>query len=310
MSENISEIVRNKIERTDYGIVFSASDFPVEVTKQKSVNKVLENLTKAGEIRRLSKGRYYKTKMTEFGELMPSSYQIVKDLLEENGKLIGYITGYQIFNELGLTTQVSAILQLGTIKDKKSTKRGYYRIKFVKQWNTITKENIPLLQLLDCLRFFKNIPDTNPADNCKKLLGLLSKLSKIQRNKIKKLSLKYTPQTIALLGAMLEVLNPNEDVLILQTSLNYQTFYNLSIPQEVLPNQKMEYKMKLHENQPLFAQLLNFAANTLNIRPEFIEKDYWITRALQRMSQNINAEKVVFKGGTSLSKVLNNLLIP
>ena len=40
----------------------------------------------------------------------------------------------------------------------------------------------------------------------------------------------------------------------------------------------------------------------LNIRPEFIEKDYWITRALQRMSQNINAEKVVFKGGTSLSK--------
>ena len=60
--------------------------------------------------------------------------------------------------------------------------------------------------------------------------------------------------------------------------------------------------MKLHENQPLFAQLLNFAANTLNIRPEFIEKDYWITRALQRMSQNINAEKVVFKGGTSLSK--------
>ena len=60
--------------------------------------------------------------------------------------------------------------------------------------------------------------------------------------------------------------------------------------------------MKLHENQPLFAQLLNFAANTLNIRPEFIEKDYWITRALQRMSQNVNAEKVVFKGGTSLSK--------
>ena len=60
MNENISEIVRNKIEKTDYGIVFSASDFPVEVTKQKSVNKVLENLTKAGEIRRLSKGRYYK----------------------------------------------------------------------------------------------------------------------------------------------------------------------------------------------------------------------------------------------------------
>ena len=238
MSGNISEIVRKKIEKTDYGIVFSASDFSIEVTRQKSANKVLENLTKAGEIRRLAKGRYYKTKMTEFGELMPSSYQIVKDLLEENGRLIGYITGYQIFNELGLTTQVSAILQIGTIKDKKSTKRGYYRIKFVKQWNTITKENIPLLQLLDCLRFFKNIPDTNPMDPCNTILAILSKLSEIQRNKIKKLALKYTPQAIALLGAMLEELNPNENVEMLQNSLNYQTFYNLSIPQEVLPNQK------------------------------------------------------------------------
>ena len=72
----------------------------------------------------------------------------------------------------------------------------------------------------------------------------------------------------------------------------------------------MEYKMKLYENQPLFAQPPNFAANILNIRPEFIEKAYWITRALQRKSQNVNAEKVVFKGGTSLSKALNNLLIP
>ncbi len=238
MSENISEIVRNKIEKADYGIVFSASDFPVEVVKQKTVNKVLENLTKAGSIRRLSKGRYYKTKMTEFGELMPNSYQMVKDLLEENGKLIGYITGYQIFNELGLTTQVSAILQIGTIKDRKSTKRSYYRIKFIKQWNTITKENIPLLQLLDCLRFFKNIPDSMPADNCKKLLALLSNLDESQRNRIKKLALKYSPQAIALLGAMLEVLNPNENVDMLQKSLNYQTFYNLSIPQDVLPTQK------------------------------------------------------------------------
>ena len=238
MTEKITDIVKEKIENFAYGYVFSASDFPVDVTKQKSVNKVLENLTKAGKIRRLSKGRYYKTKMTEFGGLLPDSYQIVKDLLEENGKPIGYITGYQIFNEMGLTTQVSAILQIGTIKDKKSTKRSYYRIKFVKQWNTITKENIPLLQLLDCLRFFKNIPDSMPKDSSQRLLYLLSELNDCQRNKIKKLAIKYTPQAIALLGAMLETLNPNEDVEILKKTLNFQTFYDLSIPQDILPTQK------------------------------------------------------------------------
>ena len=238
MADRITKIVKDNIENITYGYVFTASDFPIDVTKQKSVNKVLENLTKAGKIRRLSKGRYYKTKATEFGELLPDSYQIVKDLLEENGKPMGYITGYQIFNELGLTTQVSAILQIGTIKDKKSTKRSYYRIKFVKQWNTITKENIPLLQLLDCMRFFKNIPDTMPAESCRRILYLLSKLDDTQRNKIKKLALKYTPQAIALLGAMLETINLNEDVEMLRKSLNFQTFYSLSIPQDILPTQK------------------------------------------------------------------------
>ncbi|MDR0430213.1 MAG: DUF6088 family protein [Tannerellaceae bacterium] len=238
MAEKITDIVTEKIDSIAYGYVFSASDFPIDVSKQKSVNKVLENLTKSGKIRRLSKGRYYKSQTTEFGELPPDSYQIVKDLLTENGKLIGYITGFQIFNELGLTTQVSAILQIGTIKDKKSMTRSYYRIQFVKQWNTITKENIPLLQLLDCLRFFKNIPDTIPEERCLRLLFLLSELNDNQRKKIKKLALKYTPQAIALLGAMFETLNSKEDVEMLRKTLNFQTFYQLSIPQEILPTQK------------------------------------------------------------------------
>ena len=234
----MTDLINNTIDRFACGFVFTASDFSIDVSKQKSVNKVLEILVKEGKIRRLSKGRFYKPKMTKLGELPPDSYQIVKDLLTENGKRIGYITGYQIFNELGLTTQVSAVLQIGTIKDKKNTKRSYYRIMFVKQWNTITKENIPLLQLLDCLRFFKIIPDSMPKDRCQRLLYLLSKLNDIQRNKIKKLALKYPPQAIALLGAMLETLNPNEDVEMLRKSLNFQTFYDLSVPQEILPTQK------------------------------------------------------------------------
>jgi hypothetical protein len=117
-------------------------------------------------------------------------------------------------------------------------KRSYYRIKFVKQWNTITKESIPLLQLLDCLRFFKNIPDAMPKESCQRLLYLLSELNDNQISKIKKLALKYTPQTIALLGAMLETLKPHEEIEILQKALNFQTFYKLSIPKDILPNQK------------------------------------------------------------------------
>jgi len=77
--------------------------------------------------------------------------------------------------------------------------------------------------------------------------------------------------------------------------------------------------MKLHEDKILFTQLLNFSANTLNIRPEFIEKDYWLTRALQRLAQNPNVDKVVFKGlcksahnplWTNLSSIYQSELTP
>jgi len=64
----------------------------------------------------------------------------------------------------------------------------------------------------------------------------------------------------------------------------------------------MEYPMNLHANTEQFLTLVNFTAEHFYILPAFIEKDYWITRSLQRMSQNKNADKVVFKGGTALSK--------
>lgn len=60
--------------------------------------------------------------------------------------------------------------------------------------------------------------------------------------------------------------------------------------------------MNLHENKQLFADLIHFASEALEIDEVYIEKDYWITRSLQRMAQNVNTEKVVFKGGTSLAK--------
>ena len=60
--------------------------------------------------------------------------------------------------------------------------------------------------------------------------------------------------------------------------------------------------MNLHENTKLFRDTITETAMFLNIEEIFIEKDYWLTYALQRMAQNPNTDKVVFKGGTSLSK--------
>jgi len=234
----MTDTIKNTIATFDSGFVFTPADFPIDTRKQATVNRILNNMVAAGQIRRIFKGRFYKPKMTEFGEQKPDTYQVVKDLLEKNGEIIGYLTGYTFFNELGLTTQVPFVLQIGVAYEKKAIKRSFYRISFVKQHNTITKENIPLLQLLDCLRFFKNIPDSMPDEKCQRLLLLLNKLSGREREEIKKLSLKYTPQATALLGAMLETLNPKENTTAMLNSLNPQTFYKLGISEKILSNQE------------------------------------------------------------------------
>ena len=44
--------------------------------------------------------------------------------------------------------------------------------------------------------------------------------------------------------------------------------------------------MNLHENKKLFTDAVLAASEYLDIRPVYIEKDYWITRSLKLMVQN------------------------
>lgn len=69
----------------------------------------------------------------------------------------------------------------------------------------------------------------------------------------------------------------------------------------------MEHTVKLHENKGLFADIIARASEHptlggLGIPQRFIEKDYWITNALQHLSRSEYNGVTVFKGGTSLSK--------
>ncbi len=60
--------------------------------------------------------------------------------------------------------------------------------------------------------------------------------------------------------------------------------------------------MNLHHHKKLFEQALRFTADKLKIRSIYVEKDYWVTLALNKIHQNSVGKDVVFKGGTALSK--------
>lgn len=60
--------------------------------------------------------------------------------------------------------------------------------------------------------------------------------------------------------------------------------------------------MNLHQNNKLFQDAVRLTAQQINIPPEFVEKDYWVTYALFTIFKNEIGKDAVFKGGTALSK--------
>ncbi len=229
-----TEYIKNRIDRFPKGYVFTYGEFAGKVESKEALAKALNRLAASGKIVKLAKGKYYKPEQSPFGELPPDQYQVVKDLLENGGKVVGYLTGLSIYNTLGLTTQVGSTIQIGRNEVRSSFKRGKYTISFVKQKNSITKENIFLLQLLDALRFIKKIPDSSVKNTCRIVQNLISDFSEKDQETIVRLAIKYQPSTRALLGALLSDLGREEVTKKLKKSLNPLTSYTIPGLSEVL----------------------------------------------------------------------------
>ncbi len=229
-----SEYISLTIDRLPKGYVFTYVDFITEVNNKEAIIKALNRMVESDRIAKLFKGKYYKPEATPFGNIQPKQSQVVKDLLEVNGKITGYLTGYSIYNKLGLTTQVSNTIQIGKNEIRPNFKRERYLISFIKQKNTITKKNIHLLQILDTIRYVKKIPDASIESSCQRLLTILKKLSEKDKRTMVRLALKYPPSTKALLGALLNQLNEVSITELLYKTLNPITKYKLSGVEKVL----------------------------------------------------------------------------
>ena len=60
--------------------------------------------------------------------------------------------------------------------------------------------------------------------------------------------------------------------------------------------------MKLHLNEMVFKQAVQFTSQQMGIPAIYIEKDYWVTYALSLIFKDEVGKVTVFKGGTALSK--------
>ena len=219
----ITKQVQEILDATPPGKVLTIADFNVLPEYQPALVKALSRLVAEGSICKIAKGRYYKPKQTVFGTLKPPVAEVVKDLLERTAA----------FAQLGLTTQITSAITIGTNKYRRPMKRGEYSVSFLVQPNAITRENIPLLLILDALKLLREIPATSPDDCVRGVARLIAALSEGDLEKLADLAENYQPYVRALLGAILDSLGA--DTRQLRATLNGVTTYKLPVTAQALP---------------------------------------------------------------------------
>ena len=194
-----------------------------------AIFKSLERMVKKGELKRAEKGLYYIPKKSIFGELPLAIKDFIQKYLYLGDKRIGYITGVNLFNRYGLTTQLSNSIEIATNTRKNPREFDGIKIKFILNKALITEENIKYLEILDILKNLKNIPDSNIKESYMLMKSKILSLAYEDILNLLELAEKYyTVVVLALLGSMVEEKNILK-VEELKKKLNKTTTFKLNL---------------------------------------------------------------------------------
>jgi Family of unknown function (DUF6088) len=240
-TNSIARNLRRSLATIPEGEVFDYRRFTIGDNEEIAITKELSRLAQSGKIVRMDKGKYYKPRETRFGTLRPAETQVVKTLTMKNGRPVGYLTGTALYNQLGLTTQVSNTLTIARNSRLPIKELNGYKIRFITKTFRFRKKDIALIQLLDALCDIKSIPDTSVSKAIKILVGLMRKLSEDKLKRMSKLATDRNPATRALVGAIIEFYFPSVSVSHLLKSLNPLSKYELGITDASLPNKSKWY---------------------------------------------------------------------
>lgn len=226
----VAEQIRNKIKSIPESEPFGYADLGIAPDDFFIAAKAIERLQKKGEIKKVSKGVFYKPEISIFGALPPNYNSILQNYLYEGNKRTGYVTGYVLYNQLNLTTQMAFTTKIATNRSRKKINIGWLKANSVKAYVEVTEENYPLLGILDALKDIKSIPDSSASNAIKVLMPKIKVFAKKDVENLIKYALQYPPRVRALLGAVTENIFGNEfDLTSLKQSLNPSTTFKLGI---------------------------------------------------------------------------------
>jgi hypothetical protein len=230
----ISKKIKAVIKKLPAGTIFKYRELDISNNEYGAATKTIERLIAEETIKRISTGVFYKPKKTVFGELKPREEDLLRPYLFIGNNRIAYITGTALYNRMGLTSQVPKDIKVASKAKEIRTRIGNINVRRVKSYIDVTNMNYHLLEILDAIKDFKQIPDLDRKAAIKLLIAVITSLKKKEFLRLLQYVNEYPPRTRAFLGALLEKINMDLDLDDLKQSLNPLTDYKLGIIPDML----------------------------------------------------------------------------
>ena len=144
------------IDNYGYNEPIFLNDLLVEGISENAVRQSVKRLVACGFLERYDSGIYY---IPKSGGLLGKSYLdpllvIMRKYVRNKYETYGYITGLSFVNQLGLTTQMPAVIEIVTNTEATNGRTvmvGSQKVRIKKSAVPVSNNNVELLQLLDCI---------------------------------------------------------------------------------------------------------------------------------------------------------------
>jgi hypothetical protein len=230
---SVKDTIQQQIDSFDNEQIFTIDELKFSKKNTFSVSNALSMLQKEGYINRLARRFYYKPRKSSVtGNPLPiNGGKLINYFATNSG---GYLTGTDVYRQMGLTTQMSFVYTIATPQKRKKLIAENHQLQFVKAYCKPTEKNIHLLRILDAIQDLKTIPDCPIDEAAKLLMAQIFRLSHFEIREFVKCAKHYPPRVRAVVGALLLQLKFEKEAAILQKTINPLSKFDVGISGKTL----------------------------------------------------------------------------
>ena len=168
------------MENYGYNEPIFLNDLAIEGLSDNAVRQSVKRLVASGFLERYDNGIYYIPKRDGLlgKSYLDPSMVIMRRYVQNKSEIYGYLTGISFANQLGLTTQMPAVIEVVTNREATNGRMitvGSQRVRIKKPAITVSDSNAELLQLLDTIGQAEKYTELTKEETIETLISYMRK---------------------------------------------------------------------------------------------------------------------------------------